>query len=127
MRNSHLEGEDISFVTLFFKHYVVDRREGISEKYSIMSEKHSIMKGQAMGTLALHRGFQLDGNPVRDWRRAPARMYGIVRRIFAAIDLSQQRQVQREAGRFIAARGGRITDDVERQLMEHFTEMGFWP
>jgi hypothetical protein len=85
------------------------------------------MKGHAMGTLALNGGFHLHGSPVRDWRRAPTRMYGVLRRIFAAIELSQQRYVQREAGRFIAARGGRITDDVERQLMERFTEAGLWP
>jgi hypothetical protein len=92
-----------------------------------MSEKHSIMKGQAMGTIALHRGFHPHGTPVRGSRRALARAQGIVRRIFSAIKHSHQRRADREAGRFIAAHGGRLTDDVERQLMEHFTEIGFRP
>jgi hypothetical protein len=83
------------------------------------------MKGQAMGTIALHRGFH--GTPVRGSKHAPARRQGILRRIFAAVALSQQRRADREAGRFIAAHGGRLTDDVERQLMERLTDPGFRP
>jgi hypothetical protein len=80
-----------------------------------------------MGTLALYRGFHFRGPPARDSRRAPARRHGILRRIFAAIALSQQRRADREAERFIAAHGGRLTDDVERQLMERLTDPGFRP
>lgn len=73
-----------------------------------------------MGTLALHRGFHLSGTPACRSQRAPAhRQGGILRRILAAIDRWDQRRIEREAERFIAAHGARFTDDVERQLIEH--------
>jgi hypothetical protein len=51
---------------------------------------------------------------------------GIIGRIFAAIERSRQRRLEQDAGRFIASHGARVTDDVERQLGEHFSG-GFLP
>jgi len=45
---------------------------------------------------------------------------GILRRIFAAMARSQQRRMEQEVARFLAAHGGRFTDDIERQLGERF-------
>ena len=50
-----------------------------------------------------------------------------LRRIFAAFERSQQRRLEREAGRFIAEHGGRVTDDLERQLDGYFRGGGFPP
>ena len=74
-----------------------------------------------MSSVALYRDFDLrrPAGPVPE--RAPARAHrGILRRILAAIERSHQRRVEREAARFIAKHGGRLTDDLERQLTEHF-------
>jgi hypothetical protein len=77
------------------------------------------MKGNAMGTIALYRSFH-HGIPMSPSREAPAGAHeGILRRIFAAIERSQQRRAEQEAGRFIARHGGRLTDEIERQLTEH--------
>ena len=45
---------------------------------------------------------------------------GILRRIFGAIFETRQDQIEREVARFVARSGGRITDDIERQIMQHF-------
>jgi len=59
---------------------------------------------------------------------APARAHrGIFRRILAAIERSDQRRIEQEAERFIANHGGRLTDDLERQLTEHFKSRSFLP
>ena len=52
---------------------------------------------------------------------------GIFRRIYAAMERSRQRRLEREAGRFIAEHGGRVTDDLERQLDGYFRGGGFPP
>jgi hypothetical protein len=77
-----------------------------------------------MGSIALYRGFHL----VRRSTDAPAGAHeGIFRRIFTAIERLRRRNAEREVARFIAAHGARITDDVERQLMERFSDPGFRP
>ena len=43
---------------------------------------------------------------------------GILHRIFSAMMLARQRQVDREIGRLFIKCGGRVTDDVEQRLME---------
>lgn len=79
-----------------------------------------------MRTIALYQGFHLRA-PARGSRSAPAdAKKSIFQRIFAAIERSEQRRTEREAARFIAAHGGRLTDDIERQLTERLTG-GFLP
>ena len=81
-----------------------------------------------MSSLALFRDFDLrrSAGPVPG--SAPARAHrGILRRILAAMERSHQRRVDQEAERFIAKHGGRLTDDLERQLGEHLSGRGSPP
>jgi hypothetical protein len=84
-----------------------------------------------MSSMALyrnHRDFDLRRVHVGEPHSAPARPHrGLFRRILAALDRSRRLRAEEEAGRFIAAHGGRLTDDVERQLAEHFNGGGFPP
>ena len=43
------------------------------------------------------------------------------------MERSDQRRVEQEAARFIGKHGGRLTDDLERQLTEHFKSRSFLP
>ena len=86
------------------------------------------MKGQGMHTIALRQGIHPHGTPACGSKRAnAATRKGIFRRIFAALERSRQRYIDREVARFLAARGGRLTDDVERQLNQRFWDGGFPP
>ncbi len=87
-----------------------------------------------MSTVALYRDrdFDLRRVPVTEPTIAPARTHRgilrhILRRIVAAMERSDQRRVEQEAERFIAKHGGRLTDDLERQLTEHFKSRSFLP
>lgn len=46
---------------------------------------------------------------------------GILRRTFGAfldaMEKSRQKQTEREIANFVASRGGRLTDDLEREMM----------
>jgi len=81
-----------------------------------------------MSSVALYRNFDLRRPagpvPASALARAPR---GIIRRILAAMERSHQRRVDQEAERFIAKHGGRITDDLERQLGEHLSGRGSPP
>ena len=64
----------------------------------------------------------------RSRRHAPtAAFFGAFLRAFSAIERSDQRRIEQEAARFVAKHGGRLTDDLERQLTEHFKSRGFLP
>jgi hypothetical protein len=81
-----------------------------------------------MSSVALSRELDLGRAPSSMPGNAPACAHrGIFRRILAAIERSQQRHAEQEAGRFIANHGARLTDDLERQLGEHFNGRGFPP
>ena len=85
-----------------------------------------------MSSVALYRDLDLRRVPVTEPTIAPARTHRgilrrILRRIVAAIERSDQRRVEQEAARFIAKHGGRLTDDLERQLTEHFKSRSFLP
>ncbi len=60
--------------------------------------------------------FHDKAHPKRD---AVAKKTGVLRRIIDAVLESRQRQADREIARFIARSGGRLTDDLERRLMQH--------
>lgn len=51
---------------------------------------------------------------------APVRDVGFFARIIQLLQDARMRQAEREVGRLIEARGGRLTDDVERQITRHF-------
>jgi len=83
-----------------------------------------------MSSVALYRDrdFDLRRVPVTEPTIAPARTHrGVLRRILAAMERSDQRRVEQEAARFIGKHGGRLTDDLERQLTEHFKSRSFVP
>jgi hypothetical protein len=81
-----------------------------------------------MTSMALYRDYHLRDAPLPIAVKTPARAHkSIVRRISAAIERWQQRHTELEAGRYIAEHGGRLTDDVERQLTERFNGRGFPP
>jgi hypothetical protein len=52
---------------------------------------------------------------------AVARKPGILRRIANAILGSRQREENREIARFLAGSGGRLTDDLERRMMQRLS------
>lgn len=75
-----------------------------------------------------YRDYHLPYAFLRERNRAPGSpREGLLRRIFAAFERSHQRRLEREAGRFIAEHGGRVTDDLERQLSERVTGGGGFP
>jgi hypothetical protein len=81
-----------------------------------------------MSSMALHWGVHLRRAHLTAPESASAcASPGILARIFAAIDRSRQRRAEQEAGRFIANHGGRLTDDIERQIGEQFIGRGFPP
>ncbi len=43
------------------------------------------------------------------------------RRVFDRLIESQQRRADREIARFLESHGGMLTDDMERQIMEHLS------
>jgi hypothetical protein len=45
----------------------------------------------------------------------------LVQRIVDAVGTSRQRQAERDIARVVAARGGRITDDLEREMTQRLT------
>ena len=51
---------------------------------------------------------------------------GILQRIFGAIFETRQEQIEREVARFVARSGGRMTDDIERQIMQKLFYQQLW-
>jgi hypothetical protein len=52
---------------------------------------------------------------------APARKRpGLFARLFAAMAASRQRQADRDIARFLAGRGGKFTDETEREIERRF-------
>jgi hypothetical protein len=67
-------------------------------------------------TYAAHHGdFALSGKAATT-SDAVANQGGILRRIFDSIFESRQKQADRDIAAFIAQRGGRITDELEREM-----------
>jgi hypothetical protein len=74
-----------------------------------------------MTCLADHKDFASYSAP----QRRAADRGGILQRIFSAILKSRQRNADLEIARFIGRSGGRITDEVERQVMERVSQAAF--
>jgi hypothetical protein len=64
------------------------------------------------------------GSRIRDTDSAKsspdANKPGILRRVFGVIFETRQEQIEREVAGFVARSGGRITDDIERKIMQRF-------
>jgi hypothetical protein len=54
-------------------------------------------------------------------REAVAEKFGVLRRIFDAVLHSRQRHADQEIAAFLARSGGRLTDDLERELMRRIS------
>jgi len=48
----------------------------------------------------------------------PASRRGLLRRLYDAVIDSRRRHAEREIVRFLGRTGGRLTDDIERQITE---------
>ena len=55
---------------------------------------------------------------------AAAAKPGLFARLVAAAAASRQRKAERVIAAFIERRGGRMTDDLERQIESRFTSLG---
>jgi hypothetical protein len=51
----------------------------------------------------------------------PPAKVGIWRRLLKAMSNSRRSRSDRQIARFIEARGGQLTDEIERELMRHIT------
>lgn len=73
-------------------------------------------------TYATHFGDLVPYLRVKDSRRTNpvAKTVNILRRAVNAILPSRQRQDDREIARFFAQSGGRLTDNLEREMTERF-------
>ena len=58
-------------------------------------------------------------------REAAAKRFGVLRRIFDAVMHSRRRHADQEIAAFLARSGGRLTDDLERELIRRIT-MSDW-
>ena len=68
---------------------------------------------------AHHRGFVPHfGDKASTRSNAVANKAGVLRRIFDAIFESRQKQADRDIARFLARSGGRLTDDIEREITQ---------
>jgi len=63
--------------------------------------------------------------PVRVGRPKTIRP-GLWRRLVGAVFESRERQVERAAERYIARSGGRLTDEIERQIADHLITGKWW-
>jgi hypothetical protein len=55
-----------------------------------------------------------------------ARRRGLLRRIFGGIFESREEQAERNAADYIARTGGRLTDEVERQITDRIIAGKWW-
>jgi hypothetical protein len=68
---------------------------------------------------AHHRDFvPYFGDKASTRSNAVANKAGVLRRIFDAIFESPQKQAERDIARFLARSGGRLTDDMEREMTQ---------
>ena len=79
-----------------------------------------------MNYAAHHRDFPYFRDKASTTRsNAVTNKAGILRRIFDAIIESRQKQADRDIARFLARSGGRLTDDMEREMTQRLST-GNW-
>jgi hypothetical protein len=54
-------------------------------------------------------------------RTAVERVLGLLRRVFDAVTRSRQRHVNEDIARYLQQSGGRLTDEIEREMMQQLT------
>jgi hypothetical protein len=57
---------------------------------------------------------------------AAPRRRGLLRRIFGGIFESREQQAERNAADYIARSGGRLTDEIERQITDRIVGGSWW-
>ena len=67
-----------------------------------------------MASIAIHRNLA----PVRPETAAKAEKPGLLRRLADAVMRARQKQVDSELAQYVQRSGGRLTDDIERQMMQ---------
>lgn len=55
---------------------------------------------------------------------APRR--GLLRRIFGGVFETREAQAERKAAEYIARTGGRLTDEIEREITDHIIGGSWW-
>jgi hypothetical protein len=86
-----------------------------------MLKRRRIPKEAAMAYATDHLEFaSFEGTPARKLRYR-----GFVRRVYDAIHDSRQRQADRDIAAYIERSGGRLTDSIERELMERVSTATF--
>lgn len=68
--------------------------------------------------------FQTNAVPSRQIAAAAPRLH-FLRRLFDALVESRQQRAQRDVSAFVARRGHRLTDSVEREINEHLFDGGW--
>ena len=78
-----------------------------------------------MSVLTVHENIDRPaGHRGRAGRNALERMLGLLRRVYDAAMRSRQRHVNEDIARYLHQSGGRLTDEIERKMMEQLT--GNW-
>jgi hypothetical protein len=75
-----------------------------------------------MSVLTVHENIDCPaGHRSRAGRNAVERMLGLLRRVYDAATRSHQRHVNEDIGRYLQQSGGRLTDEIEREMMQQLT------
>jgi hypothetical protein len=75
-----------------------------------------------MSVLTVHENIDRPaGHRGRAGRTAVERVLGLLRRVFDAVTRSRQRHVNEDIARYLHQSGGRLTDEIEREMMQQLT------
>jgi hypothetical protein len=75
-----------------------------------------------MSVLTVHENIDRPaGHRGRAGRTAVERVLGLLRRVFDAVTQSRQRHVNEDIARYLQQSGGRLTDEIEREMMQQLT------
>jgi hypothetical protein len=75
-----------------------------------------------MSVLAAHQDIDHPtGHHGRATGSVVERVVGLLRRVFDAVIQSRQRRVNEDIARYLHQSGGRLTDEIEREMMQQLT------
>jgi hypothetical protein len=75
-----------------------------------------------MSVLTVHENIDRPaGHRGRAGRTAVERVLGLLRRVYDAVTRSRQRHVNEDIARYLHQSGGRLTDEIEREMMQQLT------
>lgn len=87
-----------------------------------MSASRPTHGAKPMTYAAQHKNFDLYvSDAAAPKRGAAVKKTGALRRIVDAIFESREKQADREIARILTGSGGRLTDDIERQMMQRLS------